>query len=115
MIEEHEKPASHFHKALAESIKVAVDFEPGMIVTLVRGEITGDSRFAKGTISVLPDSRGERALEYLKEAEPDIKRELNRRLRLRIIPALNWGLDHTEEKAEGIEMAIYELRKRGEL
>jgi ribosome-binding factor A len=115
MIEEHEKPASHFHKAMAESIKVACDFAPGMIVTLVRGEITGDSRFAKGTVSVLPDSRGEEALQYLKEAEPDIKRELNKRLRLRIVPALNWGLDHTEEKAVGVEMAIHELRKRGEL
>lgn len=115
MIEEHEKPASHFHKALAESIKVACDFAPGMIVTLVRGEITGDSRFAKGTVSVLPDARGEEAIQYLEEAAPDIKRELNRRLRLRIVPALNWGLDHTEQKAEGIEMAIHELRKRGEL
>lgn len=114
MIEQHEKPLSRFHKALAESIERAVEFGPGMIVTLVRGEITGDARFAKGTISVLPESKTRFALKRLKKYEREIKQELNKRLRLRITPALNWGVDSTEITAAEVEKILNELEDAGE-
>ncbi len=107
--------ASHLHQALAESIREGVDFPPGMLVTLIHAEMTGDSRFAKGVVSVLPESEGERALRMLKNAEPEIKQELNRRLRLRLTPSFYWALDHTEEKAAEIEKVMNELKDRGEL
>lgn len=112
---DHEKHVSRFHQALAESIERAAEIPIGILVTLVRAEITGDAKYAKGTISVLPTSRTEEALEALKLAEPEIKRELNKRIRLRVTPKLNWGLDTTEERAEGVEQTINELKKRGEL
>ncbi|MCW1892160.1 MAG: ribosome-binding factor A [Candidatus Uhrbacteria bacterium] len=112
---EHEKHVSHFHQALAESIVRGAELPIGLMVTLVRAEITGDAKYAKGTISVLPVSRTEEAIEALVRAEPEIKRELNKRLRLRIIPRLHWGIDTTEEHAAGIEETINELKRRGEL
>jgi hypothetical protein len=45
---------SRFREALAESIKTRAEFPPGVLVTLVHAEITGDSKYAKGTLSVLP-------------------------------------------------------------
>ena len=115
MHSDHEKHVSHFHQALAESIERAAEIPLGILVTLVRAEITGDAKYAKGTISVLPTNRAEEALKALKIAEPEIKHELNKRIRLRITPKLNWGLDATEETAEGVEQTINELKKRGEL
>lgn len=114
MIEVHEHTLSRFHKALAESIERAVEFGPGMIVTLVRGEITGDSRYAKGTISVLPESMTGHALRCLKKNEREIKQELNRRIRLRITPQLNWGVDSTEITASEVERILNELEDAGE-
>lgn len=115
MIETHEHTLSRFHKALAESIEHAVEFGPGMIVTLVRGEITGDARYAKGTISVLPESKTRFALKQLKKNEREIKQQLNKRLRLRVTPQLNWGVDSTEITASEIEKILNELEKTGGL
>jgi ribosome-binding factor A len=107
--------ASHLHQALAESIEFAVDFPPGMLVTLVHAEITGDARYAKGVVSVLPESESERAIRMLQNAAPEIKAALNKRLRLRRLPAIQWDLDHTEVKAAEIEKVMNELKKKGDL
>lgn len=115
MSERHDHLTSRFHKALAESIKRAVDFPPGMIVTLVAAEITANTRFAKGVISVLPDSEAKHAIEMLEEYAPYIKEELNRKIRLRMTPSLHWELDYTEAEAAKIENAISDLTKMGDL
>jgi len=106
---------SHLHQALAESIEFAVDFPPGMLVTLVHAEMTGDGRFAKGVVSVLPESENGRAIRMLQNAGPEIKAALNKRLRLRRMPAFQWDLDHTEVKAAEIEKVMNELKKKGDL
>lgn len=115
MTENHEQLPSHFHQALAQSVERAVDFPPGLLVTLVRAEITGDAKYAKGTVSALPESEGKRALDILNACSPDIKEELNRRIRLRRIPDLRWVLDTTEGKAAEIENIINDLEEKGEL
>lgn len=106
---------SHFHQALAKSIERTVEFPPGALVTLVRAEITGDSRYAKGTISVLPEAMADAAIQTLKDTDREIKEELNKNIRLRRIPSLHWELDHTEEKAAEIERVMNEMEERGEL
>ena len=112
---DHEGLLSHFHRALAESIERAAEFPPGMLVTLVRAEITSDAKHAKGTVSVLPDAETDRALEILKTSSPDIKEELNKRIRLRLTPELHWGLDTTETVAAEVEKILHDLEEKGEL
>ncbi|MFA5130099.1 MAG: ribosome-binding factor A [Patescibacteria group bacterium] len=107
--------ASHLHQALAESIEHAVEFPPGMIVTLVHAEITGDSKYAKGVISVLPETLEDEAIRLLKKSAVDIKEQLNKRLRLRQLPNLSWAIDRTEVEAAKIEKVMNELREKGEL
>jgi ribosome-binding factor A len=104
-----------FHEALAESIEAEVDFPPGVFVTLVHAEVTGDKRHAKGTISVLPEDKVDQALEALKTSSRYIKESLNKKLRLRRLPELHWTIDQTEEEAAKIENVLNSLKDKGEL
>jgi ribosome-binding factor A len=102
-------------EALAESLETRAEFQPGVLVTLVRAELTGDSKHAKGTLSVLPEDRVDEVLETLKLQNKYIKESLNKKLRLRRVPELSWAIDRTEESAAEVEKILNELEEKGEL
>ncbi|MBD3250908.1 hypothetical protein GF380_00295 [Candidatus Uhrbacteria bacterium] len=106
MTNTHEKLASHFHQAVAESVKRTVEFPPGVLVTVVDAHITGDALHAKGILSVLPADRAEEALTAIREFDKELKEDLVKRVRLRRTPKLHWGLDTTEEQAAEIEKLL---------
>jgi ribosome-binding factor A len=106
---------SRFHRALAESMERAAEFPPGMLVTLVRAEISRDAKYANGTVSVLPESESGRALRILKSSELEIKQELNKRIRLRVTPELRWSVDRTEGEAAEVERILNDLEEMGEV
>lgn len=115
MSQNHDQSVSHFQEALAESMGARAEFPPGVLVTLVRAEITGDARYAKGTLSVLPEDREDEVLETLKSQDKYIKESLNKKLRLRRIPELHWAIDQTEGKAAEVEKILHDLEEKGEL
>jgi ribosome-binding factor A len=115
MSEKHDQSVNHFQEALAESLAAQAEFPPGVLVTLIRAEITGDSKYAKGTLSVLPEDRADEVLETLKSQGKYIKEALNKKLRLRQIPELHWAIDKTEEQAEEVEKILKNLEDKGEL
>lgn len=105
----------HFREALALVVREVVEFPQGAFVTVVDAKITRDTKHAKGVISVMPIEMEDAVLKTLKEAEHDIKEGLAEQLRLRRIPRLHWGFDHTEDFVGNIDDTINELRAKGEL
>jgi len=110
-----DRSMNRFREALAESVKTRAEFPPGVLVTLVRAEVTGDLKYAKGTLSVLPEDRTDEVLEALKTQNKYIKEALNKKLRLRRIPELSWTVDRTERKAAEVEKILKDLEEKGEL
>jgi ribosome-binding factor A len=105
----------HFREALAQVLAERVEFPIGILVTVLDAKVTKATTHAKCVISVLPATRKKEVLETLEEYRRDIKEGLSERLRLRRIPRLHWCFDETEEIASGVDLAILELKKKGEL
>lgn len=105
----------HFREALAQVVREVVEFPVGAFVTVVDAKLTRDTKHAKGVISVLPVEMEKDVLKQLKEYEKEIKEGLAEHLRLRRIPRLHWGFDHTEAFVGSIDDTINELKAKGEL
>jgi ribosome-binding factor A len=110
-----EKSMDNFHDALAEVIREVVEFEPGMLVTLLKTKVTRNFRHASALISVLPTEKEEIALTALTAQRHEIKQGLAERLRMPHIPSIYWTFDETEAEAAKIDNTINELKARGEL
>jgi ribosome-binding factor A len=105
----------HFREALAQVVREVVEFPPGAFVTVVDAKITRDTKNAKGILSVMPVEMEGDVLKILKQSEHDIKEGLAENLRLRRIPRLHWGFDHTEDFVGSIDDTINQLKAKGEL
>ncbi|MBQ4515320.1 MAG: 30S ribosome-binding factor RbfA [Clostridia bacterium] len=69
-----------------------------LMTSVVAAEVTQDLRFAKIYVSVLGDENVQKeALVGLKKAAGFVRREVGRRLNLRITPEIQFALDHSIE------------------
>lgn len=105
----------HLRDALAQTLAETVEFPKGVLITVVGAKVTRDTRHAKGLVSVFPVSMEKEALKTLNKSSRKIKEGLANKLRLRRIPEIHWACDETEENASAIEMAISQLKAKGEL
>jgi ribosome-binding factor A len=105
----------HFRDALAQVVREVVEFPAGAFVTVIDAKVTSDTKHAKGVLSVLPVGMESEVIKTLKEYEKEIKAGLAERLRLRRMPRLHWGFDHTEDYVGSIDDIINQLKAKGEL
>lgn len=105
----------HLKVAMAEALAEEVEFVRGTLVTVLDAKMTANTAHAKFTLSVFPETMEEEVLRSLKEFEPEIKDALSHKLRLRRIPNLHYGFDHTEAQAAIVENQLRELREKGEI
>ena len=76
-----------------------VEFPPGMMVTVTQAEVADDAESAKIWISVLPDDRGEDALNIVNKLIGLIQDRLNHRLVMKFVPRLAFKIDRQLVKA----------------
>lgn len=78
----------------------------GFLVTIEEVATTKDLSRAKIAVSVLPAERGPEVLKELLLLQEPLRRILQGRLHMKLIPRLVFVLDHREEKADRIHRML---------
>lgn len=99
---------------LAKMIDREIEFPEGSLVTITRASASSDARYAMVFIIVLGGDAAE-ALAILEKNVYNIQQILNRKLRMRPVPKIQFALDESEAKREAVEKSLAELRKKEEL
>lgn len=99
---------------LAKIINREIDFSAHAIVTITHVRVSPDLHYALAYISVLgTDEKG--ALDILKKSVYDIQRLLNKKFRMRPVPAIRFVIDEGELRRERVEESLAELKRKKEL
>lgn len=71
-------------------------------------EVTRDLAHAKVFVTVLEAARAQEAIKALKELSRELRYELGRRIRMRIVPELHFHYDDSVDRGERIEALLRE-------
>jgi ribosome-binding factor A len=82
---------------------------PDGLITVTRVKTSPDLRYAKVSVSVLPDNLSGTALKALRKKTGFFSGVLRKKLNLKFIPKFNWDLDTTEREAAIIDDLINSL------
>jgi len=96
---------AYLRDTIAEIIAREVDFR-GLLVTVVRVDVSPTLEHAAVSVSCLPENQGHNALEELEYTIGDIQHILNKKLRMHPIPKISFKIDTTEAQAARVEKLI---------
>ena len=82
--------------------------------SIVRCEVTRDLKYCKARVSVLEDEYRDGLLAALKNAAGFIRRELGKKVQLRIVPAITFEADKNIEYAAYINKILLNDERNGE-
>ncbi len=88
-----------------------VDFPQGVLVTITRVESSPNLKEAKTYVSVMPDEQIDKVFKILNRRIYNIQQVLNRRLRMRPIPRIEFKKEEKTEEAAKIEELLEKLKK----
>ena len=100
-------------KELGQIILREFDFPKDVLVTLTRVETSGNLIHVKAYISVLPETKTAQVLELLNQRIYGIQQLLNKRLRMRPIPKINFAEEKQTVQAGKIEELLEKIKKNG--
>lgn len=84
-------------------------------VTVTRVEVSADLGHAKAFVSVLGDEKQRReSLAGLKQAQGFVRREVGRRIRMRVLPEIQFVYDKGVDAADRVARLLEEVGSRGE-
>lgn len=83
------------------------------LITVSYVECSPDLKYAKISVSVLPEKFAGTALANLRRLSSLFSQELRKKLKIRQIPRFNWAFDPTESKAAVIEEVIKKIKDEG--
>lgn len=79
-------------------------------VTITRVELSDDLKNAKIFVSVMADENGkEKALQGLSSASGFIRKELGKKLRLKLVPELIFKIDNSLDYSLRIQKTLFEI------
>jgi ribosome-binding factor A len=99
-------------KELSQIILREIELPPGVLVTLTRIETSVDLNQARAYISVVPEDQRETILQILNQRIYSLHQELNKRLKMRIIPKIKFIEEKETAKAGRIEEILEGLRRK---
>ena len=86
-----------------------LSLKSGVFVTISKVDTTSDMRYARVFISIFPEREINYAAKTLNREIFRIQGELNKRLKTKILPRIEFRVDMTESKADEIEKLLKEL------
>lgn len=110
-----EKLNNLLREELAEIIEREIEFPQNTLVTITKVSISSNLFDATAYLSFLGDAPKKEILEILRKNIYNIQQFLNRRLRMRPVPKIEFQFDKAEESREGVEKSLAELREKGEI
>lgn len=96
-------------KELSQIVLKKFDFPADILVTITRVEASGNLIHARVYISVLPEEKTPQIFKILNQRIYDIQQLLNRRLRMRPIPKINFVEEKQTAQAGKIEELLEKI------
>ncbi len=81
------------------------------VATLTRVMASGNLQQAKVYISVMPDEKAQEVLKILRQNIYEVQQILNKRLKMRPVPRIQWMLETTGAEAQKIEELLDQIKK----
>ena len=88
-----------------------IQFPLNVLVTLTKVEAFPNLQQAKVYISVIPEGKTKEVLALLQKQIYDIQQLLNKRLRMRPVPKVQWVEDKEDARVQRVEELLDELKK----
>jgi len=96
---------------ISQLILTEVEFPKNCLVTITKVSTTPDLRHAKILISVMPVLFTAKALERLRKTAGNLQFQLNKKLSLKPLPRISFGIDATEKHAAEIEELVDRIKE----
>lgn len=94
---------------VAEIISRELELPLGVFVTIVKVDTSRDLRYARVFVSVFPEKKFGKTMEYLQKKIYLVQGLLNKKLHMKPLPRLEFLTDKTEVEADKIEKILKEL------
>ena len=88
-----------------------VEFPKDCLVTIIKVTVSKDLRHAKVFISVMPTKYIGKALNNLKKNVGHLQYLLNKKLTMKPLPRLAFGIDQTEAQAADLDALLDQIKK----
>ncbi|MGB2762544.1 MAG: 30S ribosome-binding factor RbfA [Minisyncoccales bacterium] len=111
MTERIQKVNELIKRELSRIILEEINFPKGVLVTIIRVEAAPNLYSAKVYISVLPEKETKDAFVMLKNSIYNLQQILNKRLRMRPIPRIEFLQEKQIQKIEKIEEILDSIKK----
>ena len=96
-------------KYVNDIILKELSLKSGVFLTIAKVDTTPDIRYTRVFISVFPESEFSYAIKTLEKERHHIQLSLNKKLRIKPLPHLEFRSDFTESEADKIEKLLKEL------
>ena len=106
-----ERLNSLIQEELSKIITRDLEFD-GALTTVTKVEVSDDLFNAIIGISVIPSSKSKETLKILSENKGRLKHSLLKKLKIRVVPQLNFDIDRGPEKSAQIEKIIIETNNK---
>ncbi|MDD5732080.1 MAG: 30S ribosome-binding factor RbfA [Patescibacteria group bacterium] len=87
---------------LGKIILTEIEFDPGVMVTIMAVDTSVTLETATIWISIFPENKSGSALEVLNKRIGELQKLLNRKLALRFVPKIQFKIDKSEKYASEI-------------
>lgn len=94
---------------ISEIISRELNLKPGVFLTVSKVDTSKDLRYTRIFISIFPEREINYALETLKKETYLIQGKLNKKLFIKIVPKIEFAVDHTESKADEVEKLLNDI------
>lgn len=101
-----------FKQEVGKLILEDVDFAPNMVVTVIKADVSADLRYGDIYVSVMPEEKGQEALDTLSGSVYGMQQKINKKLNMKPVPMIRFRLDTSGEKVEHINQLIRDNKER---
>lgn len=98
-------------KELSKIILKEIEFPSDVLVTITRVESSPNLIQAKVYVSVVPESRTLEVFQFLNRKIYKLQQEINKRLKMRPIPKIQFIEEKQTKEAERVEELLEEIKK----
>ncbi|MBI2448033.1 30S ribosome-binding factor RbfA [Candidatus Microgenomates bacterium] len=107
-----EKVNELISQELGRIIQEEIEFEPGVMATIMRTDTSETLENATVYISIFPEAKRGSAIGLLNEKIGDLQKLLNRRLFLRFVPKILFKIDDSVVFLSELDKTFDEIREK---
>ena len=94
---------------VAEIIERELSLKAGIFITVAKVDTTPDLRYTRVSVSIFPEKDIGYGMKTLQKEAYKIQGKVNKKLKMRPLPRIEFRLDMTEAKADEIEKLLKKI------